>query len=546
MLIITLCLISELCHTTGFIDIPTVPQYDIPNMLGGGITFSMPLRSDDDPDADPMDFTMVFRYGFRGKGELSLAMYTPSTYALSFAYLLKEEKGNAPAFFCGIDDISYNTYLSTIGMEGTAGFIEEKNYYLKSAGRPWELFSAYIAMQKTIAPVFNIVFGIGRGRFVGYGKRSHIFNTDLFIIGEDYADPAQSISAWAFGIFFGGSIKFPFGLEMIAEIDGRDGNAGLKYHHKYFTITTALTKCEHFWSPRPFSPRFTFALETSNRFMLEGPAVGSIECIVRDNTTKQMLQDPIVDIKELNKRYKAKGGTFTMSLPAGTYTLTITKANYEDYMAKITVASKSKSELVFNLKKTQQALAKEKALLEKEKNINAYMSQGKIYYAEGNLSEAINSFEMIMGLDPDHQEAKDYLAKIEPKRKELIAIYTAEARSKTQTKDYTKAMEYWNKVLALDATNAEAKAGITNLQQKIAALKQPVKPKQPTKPKEPVATKGQIEALYTKGVSQYISENYDAALKAFNQVLALDPNHTGAKDYKKRTEARIKVLKGGG
>ncbi|HEC77819.1 MAG TPA: hypothetical protein ENI34_01580, partial [candidate division WOR-3 bacterium] len=182
MIIVAFFLIGELCHTSGFIDIPTVPQYNISGMYGGGLTFSFPFTTNDpdptdDQEPDPMDFTMVFRYGLAGRAEISLAMYTPVTYALSFSYLITPEKNNNPAFFCGVDDISYNTHLSTIGMQGETGFIEEKNYHLKCNGRPWELFSTYIAMQKSFAPVFNVVVGLGRGRFVGYGPRSHIFNT---------------------------------------------------------------------------------------------------------------------------------------------------------------------------------------------------------------------------------------------------------------------------------------------------------------------------------------------------------------------------------
>jgi hypothetical protein len=52
--------------------------------------------------------------------------------------------------------------------------------------------------------------------------------------------------------------------------------------------------------------------------------------------------------------------------------------------------------------------------------------------------------------------------------------------------------------------------------------------------------------LYKKGVTNFTAEKYSDALKIFNQVLAYNPNHTGAKDYKKRTEARLKVLRGGG
>jgi len=546
MIIVAFFLIGELCHTSGFIDIPTVPQYNISGMYGGGLTFSFPFTTNDpdptdDEKPDPMDFTMVFRYGLAGRAEISLAMYTPVTYALSFSYLITPEKNNNPAFFCGVDDISYNTHLSTIGMQGETGFIEEKNYHLKCNGRPWELFSTYIAMQKSFAPVFNLVVGLGRGRFVGYGPRSHIFNTDLFVLGEEYM--TRSHSWWAFGIFFGGSIKAG-PVELIAEIDGRDGNAGIKYHHKYFTGTLAITKCEHFWSPEPFSPRFTLGVEATNRALMEGPRVGSIECVIRDYTSKQPLVGAVIDIKEMNKRYKTKGSTFSLSLPVGNYTIAISKPNYEDYMAKISVKKGMKSKLIFNLKKTEEGRKKELALLEKEKNIKASFEKGKIYYSEGNLNEAKAAFQAVLSLDPSHKGAQDYLAKIEPRRKELISVYSAEARSRTQAKDYAKAIEFWNKVLGLDPANSEAKTAVANLKKKMAPPKKPSGGTKPPVAKKP--TKAEINALYKKGVSYFTSEKYSEALKIFKQVLALDPNHAGAKDYKKRTEARLKILQGGG
>jgi len=150
---------------------------------------------------------------------------------------------------------------------------------------------------------------------------------------------------------------------------------------------------------------------------------------------------------------------------------------------------------------------------------------------------------LVLSLNPDHKEAKEYLTLIGPRRAELIGVYSSEARSRTRAKDRAKAIEYWQKVLDLDPDNSEAKPAIASLQKQIAAAK---KPKQPAKPKKPTITKAQIEALYKKGVTNFTTEKYSDALKIFNQVLAYNPNHTGAKDYKKRTEARLKVLRGGG
>lgn len=540
-MITILILIGELSRTSGYIDIPTPPQYDIPGMFGGGLSFSATLNTEDpdptdDQRPDPADFDLFFRYGFGGRGEVSLSAYHINTYVLSASYLLAQEKENIPAFFIGVDDISYNTHISTRGIKDSVGFIEEYNYATHCGGRPWELFSTYIGMQKFFGRYFNIVMGLGRGRFVGYGDRSHYFNTDLFVLGDRYKSPEHSW--WAFGIFFGGSLKVPGGLEIIAEIDGRDGNAGLKYHHKNFTATLALTKAEHlpWWNHPPYSPRLVFGIETTNRSMLEAPRVGSIECIVQDYTTKEILANAIIDIKEINKRYRATTGTFSISLPAGNYTITASRPNYVDYIANVKVKPGVKSKLIFNLKKTEEQLRKEQQL----KNINDYLAQGKVYFSEGNLKLAKDAFNNVLALDPNNNEAKEYLARIETRRIELIASYTTEAKNKEKAKDYPAAIQMWQKVLELDPDNAEAKTAIAKLEKKTTPPKPETKP-----PEKKLATKEEIENLYKKGVSYFNAQNYEEALKVFKQVLAIDPQHKGAKDYKKRTEARIKALKGG-
>ncbi len=546
MIIVYLVIISQLCRTSGYLDMPTVPQYDIRGMWGVTTMFSFPMYSDDpNPNdsvfVDPKDFSMAFKYGF-GKGELAISMFTPTTWVASVSYLLKPAKESGTAWFCGVDDISYAKHISTVGAGGNDGTIEEISYHKYMNGRPWELFSGYIAMQKYFGRIANFVIGLGRGRFVGYGWRSHIFNTDFLVLGEDYR--TKDHSWWAFGLFMGGSLKFPFGLEMSMEMDGRDANVGLKYHFPVVTATLALCKVEYLGHFRPWSPRWTFGLEGNNRSAVSAPKVGSIECEIKDQTTKALLANCVVDIKEINKRYRAPAGTFSLSLPAGNYTVTVSTPNYVDYIAKISVKPGVKSKLVFNLKKTEEAIQREIAAMEREKSIKTYLSQGKIYFSEGNLKEAKKAFEMVLSLDPDNVEAKNYLGNVETRRNELISAYLTEARNREKANDFAKAIEFYQKVLDLDAQNTESSEAITRLKAKVTQEK---KPPTTTKPKEPEkkVTPQEIEALYKKGVSYFSANNFDEALKVFNQVLALDPNHKGAKDYKKRTEARLKVLKGG-
>lgn len=548
MLLLVVFLCGQLCHTSQFIDIPTAPQYDIPGMFGASITFSVPFSTEDPvPDdldkADPADFTATVRYGLNGRTELSLSLYTLTTYSLSVAHLLARETERSPAFFVGLDDITYDTHVSTIGRGDEVGFIEEKNYALVNGGRPAELLSAYVAAQKNLGEYFNVVIGLGRGRFVGYGPRSHVFNTDFFVLGDDYT--TKEHSPWAFGVFFGGSLCFPFGLEFIAEMDGRDGNVGIKYHHDLGTLTLAIGKAEHFWSPEPYSPRFTAGVEVHNRSMLEKPDLGSIECVIRDGTTDEILTGATISIQETNRRYRATNGTFLLELNPGTYTMTVSRTDYTEYVAKITVKSDVKSTLVFKLKKTLAAQQRAAAQQEQEAHIRNYMEQGKIYLAEDNLSEAQTAFEMVLSLAPGNEHAVKYLADLELRRTQLIAEYTQEARARTQRKDYTGAINSWQKVLDLDPENNEARTERAAVQAKLAAPAPKPKPKAPTQiTKKP--TGQDIEKLYNRGVSLFTQEKYDEALKVFKQLLALDPNHLQAQDYKDRTEARLKILRGGG
>ncbi|KPJ72973.1 hypothetical protein AMJ52_04540 [candidate division TA06 bacterium DG_78] len=540
MILLTFFLLAELSRTSGLIDIPIAPQDEMMGVFSIGAKYSLPVFSDDpylydEIDAEPNDFDVFLKYGFN-RGEIAISMFTPNTFVLSAKYLVIQEQKLVPAIFIGVDDISYSQHISTLGRGDTIGFLEEQGYALYGGGRPPELFSGYVAVQKSISPYFNLVFGLGRGRFVGYGPRSHVFNTDLFVLGDEY--DSGDHSGWAFGVFMGGAIKLPIGLEFIVEMDGRDANTGIKYTHKYFTTTFAISKVEQFFGDKPFSPRYVFGLEMNNRFMTEKPKIGTIECIVQDITSKKLLNNSIVEIKELNKKYTAVGGTFSVILSVGNYTVIVSKPDYVDYTSMVSVKPGVQSKLVFNLSKTEEALRREAALREKEQSIKIYLEQGKIYFFENQLDPAKIAFEMVLSLDPENSEAMEFITQIEPKRAQLIATYAAEARSRTQNNELAKAIEYWQKVLTLNPDHIEAKRSISDLQTRIAAAKKP-----PAVPKK--ITQAEIEALYKKGVTYFTAEKYDQALKIFKQVLTHDPNHTGAKDYKSRTEARLKVLGGG-
>gem|GEM_PF-1387225 len=79
---------------------------------------------------------------------------------------------------------------------------------------------------------------------------------------------------------------------------------------------------------------------------------------------------------------------------------------------------------------------------------------------------------------------------------------------------------------------------------KIFEEPQIIKPEKPRipKPKKSLISSEEIEKIFKKGVEHFIAQEFDTALKLFDQVLILDPQHKRAREYKKRTIARIEVL----
>lgn len=155
-------------------------------------------------------------------------------------------------------------------------------------------------------------------------------------------------------------------------------------------------------------------------------------------------------------------------------------------------------------------------------------------------AEKISNYN-IMLVDKDRPVKKKVFG--EDNIVELVQTYTKAAKSYTAAGKYTDALASWQNVLKLKPDSKEAKQAIADLNKKmIPPTKKEVKPvKKEVKPEKKL-TREEIEKLFEKGTIYFIAERYDKALALFNQVLKHDPKHTGARDYKKRTEVRMKLL----
>lgn len=70
------------------------------------------------------------------------------------------------------------------------------------------------------------------------------------------------------------------------------------------------------------------------------------------------------------------------------------------------------------------------------------------------------------------------------------------------------------------------------------------KPARSPAPKAPGLSPEEVAGLYKTGVRQYMSEEYDKAAATFKKVLAADPGNTKARDYLKKSQERLKKIRG--
>ncbi len=255
---------AEFENTFSQIDIPTALLPSAPGYAEISVYTHFGLRKEVnyyvnfDP-SKPFDFDL---YGTMALGNIfaTLKVYTLKDYALDLVYRIMPEIGGTPAVAIGVYDLTYRKYISSTGSNPPeGGYNDDNSYYWEewSQGdyrRNLENLSLFLVLSKHFSYKFIATVGLGRGRFVGYGKRSKYFNFDILTGGKTKHDIT-------FGLFWGAQYIISKSFRVLMDFDGRDFNVGFRYTQPLLSINFALTKLEHFLGgSNKFSPRVGFGV----------------------------------------------------------------------------------------------------------------------------------------------------------------------------------------------------------------------------------------------------------------------------------------------
>lgn len=184
--------------------------------------------------------------------------------------------------------------------------------------------------------------------------------------------------------------------------------------------------------------------------------------------------------------------------------------------------------------------------------IAQHMNTGKLFYQNKEYKRALKEFEMIVKISPDYPQLQDYLKKTKSKLEKpptvripnsvLKEYYETGLRYYSQGK-LNDALNYWNKVLKDNSSeNPYRVKAIVNIDKIKRKMKSGDSDRRTAEKKAlPKKDQAAIKSHYLKGVAFYVNGEYEKALKEWELVLELDPEHVNARNNIGKLKRKIGI-----
>lgn len=512
--LITITLNSQTARRESYIDIPSA---HLTKGLFINLNGSFPTGSENEVSTDinsGLEFAL-------NKFDILFNWYSTSNFSLDLSYLLLEQNGKIPSLSFGIDNITYRQYISPIGhAEG-----DTQNTYADEGydPRPPEVVSAYLVATRKFSENFEMTLGLGRGRFIGYGPRSHLFNLDVFF--------DEKHELFTVGLFGGLKYTIPHGPSIVIETDGRDANLGIQYEYGLFKGTLGFIKLEQLASEEGsnLTPRInaSFSFKT---YSFEAPKPGMVNINLLDMNSDKPIAGKLIygDGKPITV-YISSTGKKTLTLDPGTYLFTLSSPDYKMKQAKIPIGPGQV--LNFTVKLQKKLTPDMLSSLELTQKASEDYKNKKYKEARSKLNAALQLY-------PENEKAREVLQLVEKTIQEEVRSLKEQARSQ-EAVNLRKAIALWQEVLYWEPSST-VEAHIQELRSRLASLTKP-KPKKKPAPakKKPTLSAAQIENFYKAGIKEYVQGNYREAANYFQKILDANPNHEGAKRYLKKAKEKL-------
>ncbi len=156
---------------------------------------------------------------------------------------------------------------------------------------------------------------------------------------------------------------------------------------------------------------------------------------------------------------------------------------------------------------------------QQRQRIEEIFQRGQQQFDAKDFSRALNSFEEVLSLDPNHAAAKQ--KKQEAMARISLAQMIERGRAFYQQNQFFKAMEVFSQVLEQDPGNAASQRFLEDCQKQLEL---------------------QVDKFFNQGMDYFAAEDYREAIKMWDRALQINPNHAQSRSFKSRALERLQAL----
>lgn len=165
------------------------------------------------------------------------------------------------------------------------------------------------------------------------------------------------------------------------------------------------------------------------------------------------------------------------------------------------------------------------------------IQEGKKFLQKKSYNRARKKFMLIYKIDPNFPGLKNLIARTKQQKQQAsqpkmarskLRRYYQRALALYRQQRYQKAKELLTIVVKNDPRDYKAAAALARLRKMMAINPQGSSASAP-KTRLSAAQKKQVRQLYILGLTRYSNNQYQAAIRAWQRVLRIDPNHSRAK-----------------
>jgi tetratricopeptide (TPR) repeat protein len=176
----------------------------------------------------------------------------------------------------------------------------------------------------------------------------------------------------------------------------------------------------------------------------------------------------------------------------------------------------------------ERSRSEEKALL-----INQHFSLGLKYYSNNEYMLARAEWGNVLELDPENEQALDYLSRTREKLREQVEQHRTAAMNHERGGNLTAAIGEWNIVRVIDPDNADAAAAIDRINSRLESMDRDYRE---------ANRRLLVVELFQNAAQAFGEGNYEGAADLSRQVLQIQPDHEEAANLLRRAQRRMTPL----